>query len=80
MPPAPLPASLPWPVPKLHLRIDDLDHEGADIFLNAVQPKVALREAILASFNWLYTPETVPRTYEFFPHVTSPSLIVVVIV
>jgi len=80
MPPAPSPPCPPWPVPKLHLRIDDLDHEGTDIFLNAVQPKVALREAILASFKWLYTPETAPRTYEFFPYVTMPSLIVVVLV
>lgn len=79
---APVPPPL-WPVPKLDLRIDDLDHEGADIFLNAVQPKVALREAILASFKWLYTPETVPRTYEFlrpfFPY-NNASLIGVVVV
>ncbi|KAF4612091.1 hypothetical protein D9613_004105 [Agrocybe pediades] len=63
MPPASLPSpSRPWPIPKLHLRIDDLHHEGVDIFLNVVNPKEALHEAIMASFQWLYTPETVPRT------------------
>jgi len=62
MPPAPVPPpSPPWPVPKLLFRIEDLDHEGADVFLEAVQPKVALREAIAASFKWLYTEATVPR-------------------
>ncbi|KAF8913224.1 hypothetical protein CPB84DRAFT_1841612 [Gymnopilus junonius] len=63
MPPAPLPPpSQPWPLPQLHLRIDDLEHEGCDILLGAINPKTALREAVLASFNWLYTPDTVPRT------------------
>lgn len=67
MPPAHLPPpSQPWPIPQLHLRIDDLEHEGSDIFLGAVNPKAALREAVLASFNWLYTPDTVPRTYAPF--------------
>ncbi|KDR85566.1 hypothetical protein GALMADRAFT_218663 [Galerina marginata CBS 339.88] len=62
MPPAPVPPPpRPWPLPKLLLRIDDLDHEGTDIFLGAVNPKVALQEAVLASFKWLYTPTTVPR-------------------
>jgi len=58
MPPVPIPP--PWPIPKFKLTIEDLDHEGVDIFLTAVQPKVALREAVIASFKWLYTPETVP--------------------
>ncbi|CAA7268062.1 unnamed protein product [Cyclocybe aegerita] len=50
-----------WPIPKFNLRIEDLDHEGADIFLGAVKPKEALREAVMASFNHLYTLQTVPR-------------------
>ncbi|KAJ3503053.1 hypothetical protein NLJ89_g8606 [Agrocybe chaxingu] len=50
-----------WPIPKLNLRIEDLDHEGADIFLGAVKPKVALREAVMATFNQLYTLKNVPR-------------------
>jgi len=63
MPPTPIPPPpYPWPVPKFHLRVDDLDHEGADIFLSLIQPKVALRQAVLATFNWLYTPETAPTT------------------
>ena len=58
-PPPPLPPKK-WPIPKFKITIEDLDHEGADIFLNAVQPKVALREATIASFNHLYTTETAP--------------------
>ena len=67
MPPIPVPPPSPpppppkkWPIPKFRITIEDLDHEGADIFLNAVQPKVALREATIASFNHLYTTETAP--------------------
>ncbi|KAF9056004.1 hypothetical protein BJ165DRAFT_466498 [Panaeolus papilionaceus] len=58
MAPTPIPPS--WPFPRLNLRIEDLSHEGVDIFLNAVNPKVALEEAVVASFTWLYTPETAP--------------------
>ncbi|KDR85565.1 hypothetical protein GALMADRAFT_218662 [Galerina marginata CBS 339.88] len=57
-------ATPPWPVPQIKLRIDDLDHEGVEIFLNAVNPKDVLRRAILASFKWLYTPETAPPSVE----------------
>jgi len=60
MPPAPVPPSQPWPVPQIRLRIDDIEHEGADIFFDAVKPKGAMQEAVHASFKWLYTPETVP--------------------
>ena len=68
MPPISIPSSppsSPWPIPKFKLTIEDLDHEGVDIFLSAVQPKVALREAVIASFKWLYTPETVPTQLVF---------------
>lgn len=62
MPPVSIapPPSPPWSIPKFKLTIEDLDHEGVNIFFTAVQPKVALREAVIASFKWLYTPETAP--------------------
>jgi hypothetical protein len=72
MPPLPLPPPL-WPMPKFKFTIEDLDHEGADIFLTAVQPKVALREAAIASFKQLYTPETAP-TQLVFDHHLIPNL------
>lgn len=50
-----------WPHPKLRIRVEDLDHEGAEIFYDTVKPKEALREAIMASFTCLYTVKTVPR-------------------
>ena len=53
-------------LPKFKLTINDLDHEGVDIFLSAVQPKEVLREATIASFKHLYTPETAP-TQSVFP-------------
>jgi hypothetical protein len=58
MPPVPPPE---WPMPRLQLHIEDLDHEGTEIFLNAVNPQVAMREAVMASFRWLYSPGTVPQ-------------------
>ncbi|CAA7268060.1 unnamed protein product [Cyclocybe aegerita] len=75
MPPAPVPPPAPppppppappkaWPVPKLLLRVDDLEHDGADVFFQAVQPKQAMYDAVMASFRWLYTPETVPKTVQ----------------
>jgi hypothetical protein len=66
MPPIPVPPL--WPMPKFKITIEDLDHEGADIFLTAVQPKVALREAAIASFNHLYTLETAPTQLVFDHH------------
>ena len=59
-------------MPKFKITIEDLDHEGADIFLTAVQPKVALREATLASFNHLYTSETAPTQLVLL----DPSLLI----
>ena len=64
MPPIPVPPPL-WPMPKFRIIIEDLDHEGADIFLTAVQPKVAMGEAVTASFRQLYTPETAPTQLVF---------------
>ncbi|KAF8899271.1 hypothetical protein BD779DRAFT_71319 [Infundibulicybe gibba] len=64
-PVSPIPKPEPtWPVPKLNIRVDDLSHEGAVIFFDSVRPTKALREAVLASFKWLYTPETVPTYVE----------------
>lgn len=60
MPPIPVPEPS-WPIPKFALRIDDLNHPGASIFFDAVKPLAALRDATIASFKWLYTPETVPN-------------------
>ncbi|KAF9532103.1 hypothetical protein CPB83DRAFT_848347 [Crepidotus variabilis] len=68
MPPVPLPPPA-WPMPLLKLRIDDIDHEGAGIFLEAVNPKLALHTAVAASFKWLYTSDTVPK------HVTQVLLV-----
>ena len=64
--PPPLPPS--WPMPNFKITIENLDHEGAVIFLDAVQPKVALREAAIASFKHLYTPETAPTQLVFHHH------------
>jgi hypothetical protein len=59
-------------MPKFKVTIEDLDHEGADIFFTTVQPKVALREAAIASFKHLYTPETAPTQSVFDHHLISP--------
>jgi len=72
MPPNPIPPPPLWPMPRLKFTIEDLDHEGAEIFLTAVQPKVALREAVIASFKQLYTPETAPTHVEQISLVLRP--------
>lgn len=60
--PPPLPPNKPSPsIPTLTLRIDDVNHPGVAIFLGSVaDSSIALRNAVLASFTWLYTPETIP--------------------
>lgn len=54
------PVEKPWPIPTLNLRVDDLAHPGASIFFKEVNPTIALSDAVLASFTWLYTKESVP--------------------
>ncbi|KAG2022717.1 hypothetical protein CC2G_000444 [Coprinopsis cinerea AmutBmut pab1-1] len=58
IPPNPNPS---WPLPKFNLTIHDIDHEGVEVFLNAVRPKDVLRQAVLASYQWLYTEECPPQ-------------------
>lgn len=63
-PPAEQLNSLPcWHIPNFVLKIEDLDHEGASIFLENVRPREALKIAVEASYTWLYTPLTAPRQY-----------------
>ncbi|KAJ7508561.1 hypothetical protein B0H11DRAFT_1703851 [Mycena galericulata] len=61
MPPPPPNPAPEWPLPKLSIRVDELDHPGAAIFFESVHPPAALRAAVLASFEWLYaTPACAP--------------------
>jgi hypothetical protein len=56
---APTPPTEPtWP--RFDLRVEDLTHPGVSIFFQSVEPLTALRDAVVASFKWLYTPETAP--------------------
>ncbi|KAH7885991.1 hypothetical protein F5I97DRAFT_1936936 [Phlebopus sp. FC_14] len=69
-PPAYLPAVLPsCRMPTFILRIDDLDHQGAAIFLDSVNPRDALKLAVEASYTSLYTSLSVPT------HVNAISLV-----
>ena len=60
--PPPADPSADWPVPTLALRVDDLAHPGARLLFDGVRPYDALRDAVIAVYCWLYTPESVPRT------------------
>ncbi len=60
-PPPPHDPEPEWPIPEFHLRIEDIAHPGAKLFLDLVRPDVALREAVVTVCNWLYTPDTVPK-------------------
>lgn len=53
-----------WPSPKLHIQLHDLSHPGAELFFANVNPTRIFREAVLASYEWLYTSATVPRKFE----------------
>ncbi|TRM65843.1 hypothetical protein BD626DRAFT_397920 [Schizophyllum amplum] len=64
MSPLPPPEEREWPMPKLGIRVDDLAHKGATIFFDVVDPLGALREAVIASFTWLYTSEKHPDNVE----------------
>jgi len=61
-----------WPYPKFALRIDDLSHPGAAIFLRFGNVIQGLKEAALMSFTWLYTPETVPTNVKSILLVLRP--------
>ncbi|KAI0319032.1 hypothetical protein OF83DRAFT_866891 [Amylostereum chailletii] len=52
MPPTPTPPD--WPIPKLTLRVEDLDHPGAKLFFDSVDPTRVLHDAVAAVFTWLY--------------------------
>lgn len=80
---SPVPPKDPsWP--QFDLRVEDLAHPGVSIFFEAVQPLAALRNAIIASYKWLYTPDTAPTklvsalleaydTYGDITKVSNPS-------
>ncbi|KAI4526620.1 plant basic secretory protein [Schizophyllum commune Loenen D] len=61
-----------WPIPRLSIRVDDLAHEGAVIFFDVVDPLAALREAVTASFAWLYTKEKHPNNVECINLILRP--------
>jgi hypothetical protein len=59
-------------MPRLQLHIEDIGHEGVEVFLNAVNPQVVMQAAVMASFRRLYTPETVPQSVEQITLVLKP--------
>ncbi|KAL0575240.1 hypothetical protein V5O48_006731 [Marasmius crinis-equi] len=51
-----------WPEPQLNFRVEDLEHPGAHLFFDHIHPIKALKEAMAASFKWLYQiPEKAPN-------------------
>ncbi|KAF8140462.1 hypothetical protein EV363DRAFT_350156 [Boletus edulis] len=58
------PSALPsCHIPNFVLRIEDLNHQGAAIFLNNFHRDILL-SAVEASYTWLYTPLTAPTHVE----------------
>jgi len=51
-------------LPGFDLRVEDLAHPGAILFLALVQPLEALAAAVRSSWQWLYTPTTTPTHVE----------------
>ncbi|KAJ7837422.1 plant basic secretory protein [Mycena olivaceomarginata] len=72
-PPPPPPPPIQWPLPKFNIRIEDLAHPGAALFLDNIKPLDALRSAVLASFNLLYArPVYAPTNVESILLVLRP--------
>jgi hypothetical protein len=72
--PPPLPRRPPqpeWPVPKLHFRVEDLEHEGSRLFFKHVDASTVLRDAIVSVYEHLYTPDTVPTKCVVFLSIKS---------
>ncbi|KAF7337702.1 Plant basic secretory protein [Mycena sanguinolenta] len=70
MPPTP---PTEWPFPKFNIRVEDLEHRGAVLFFEHIQPLDALRKAVLASFEWLYaTPANAPTNVKLIQLVLRP--------
>lgn len=64
LPPPNKPLPIPkWPVPKFNFRVEDISHPGAELFFSNVHPTKALTAAVIASFVWLYTPDSVPTQF-----------------
>ena len=65
-PPSPEPQ---WPIPTFNVRIEDLAHPGAKIFLDNIRVDEALRHAVTTVCRLLYTEQTVPREYVLALHI-----------
>lgn len=66
MPPPPAPEPQ-WPIPTFNVRIEDLAHPGAKLFLDNIRVDEALRHAVTTVCRLLYTEQTVPREYVLGP-------------
>jgi len=53
-----------YKIPKFDIRVQDLAHPGAVVFFALIHPTEALTDAVLASYQWLYTPGTTPTNVE----------------
>ncbi|KAI0068071.1 plant basic secretory protein [Artomyces pyxidatus] len=73
MPPPPIPPRPDWQIPTLKLRIDDLSHPGAKLFLDSVDSTQVLHDAVVAVLQWLYvTTEKAPKNVESILLVLRP--------
>ncbi|KAF9270755.1 BSP-domain-containing protein [Marasmius fiardii PR-910] len=51
-----------WPEPQLNFRVEDLEHPASQIFLEHINPVIAMTEAMASTFKWLYAqPEKAPN-------------------
>ena len=69
MPPPPPDPEPQWPIPTFNVRIEDIAHPGARIFLDNIRVDEALRHAVTTVCRLLYTEQTVPREYVLALHI-----------
>ncbi|KAH9178812.1 plant basic secretory protein [Lactarius sanguifluus] len=71
--PPPAPPRPDWPIPTVSLRIDDLSHPGAKLFLDNVDPIQIMRDSIITVLQWLYvTTDKAPRAMQTILLVLRP--------
>ena len=81
MPPPPPDPEPQWPIPTFNVRIEDLEHPGAKIFLDNIRVDEALRHAVTTVCRLLYTEQTVPGEYVLALHIRQiPRLTSVLLV
>lgn len=51
------------PLPRLHLRVDEIASGDLDRCMHFIKPWESLRRACSAALHWLFTPDDIPSPF-----------------